>query len=81
MTFQERRHLLIGNLIYKYDNYTYSIKRVGNYCIGDTVISNNGFIGKLLFANIVFGRIFCHIQLNYNGEFFMHHFVDAKDLL
>lgn len=80
MNFQERKHQLIGNLIHKYDNFTYTIKRVGSYNIGDTVISNNGFVGRLIFANIVFGRIFCQIELYYNGQFFMHHFVDSKDL-
>jgi len=81
MTIQERKSELISNLIWKEQYITTNIKRVGNYYIGDTVISNNNFIGKLRGANIVFNRIFCHIELFYNGEFFMHHFVDSKDLM
>ena len=64
----------------KTPNNDYIIKRVGNYNIGDKVISNNGFEGTLRWAVIVYKRVFCSIELYYNGEFFMHHCVDSKDL-
>jgi hypothetical protein len=79
---QENKSLRIKNLFMRYLDCWDKFRpiRVGKYKLNDTVISNNGFKGTLKGIVIVYNRIFCWIELEYNKEFFMHHFIDYKDL-
>lgn len=79
MTTAERKSNLIISLIDKSLN-TVIPKRIGHFKIGDTIIANNGWGGKIAAFGIINNSVFAWIEINMGMKKCLHHGIRLSDI-